>query len=57
MAEYWIVELLNVLGNVQGSGFSVGGYALLEALLPQVAEKGFSDRIVLAVCPSTHAGF
>ena len=51
-----IVEAFDVLGYVQGSRLAVRVNALLDPLLLQASEKGFSDGIVPAVRPPAHTG-
>ena len=50
-----IVEAFDVFGHVQGSRLAVRVDALLDPLLLQASEEGFSDGIVPAVRPPTHA--
>lgn len=51
-----IVEAFDVLGHVQGSRLAVRVDALLNPLLLQTSEEGFSDGIVPAVRPPAHTG-
>lgn len=51
-----IVEAFGVLGHVQGSRLAVRVDTLLDPLLLQTSEEGFSDGIVPAVRPPAHAG-
>ena len=52
-----IIEGLNVLVDIGHSHRSSYVDALLDPLLLQAAEKGFSHCVVPAVTPSTYAGF
>lgn len=52
-----IIEGLNVLVDIGHSYRSSYVDALLDTLLLQAAEKGFSHSVVPVVTPSTHAGF
>ena len=52
-----IIEDLDVLGDIGHRHRSSSVDALLDPLLPQAAEKGFSHGVVPAVPSSTHAGF
>ena len=51
------METLDVLGDLGPSHRSSSVDALLDPLLLHAAEKGFSDLVLPAVTPSTHAGF
>lgn len=52
-----IIEGLDVLVDIDPSHRSSYVDALLDPLLLQAAEKGFSHCVVPAVTPSAHAGF
>lgn len=52
-----MIETLDVLGDLGPSHRSSSVDALLDPLLLHAAEKGFSDLVLPAVTPSTHAGF
>src|SRR5450830_36855 len=57
VSSYFIVEIINVFGQVKRSGFAVGVNTFLDALLLQTAKEGLSYCVIPTVRSPAHARF